>query len=145
VTVTPEAKKVEPRGSEHELSRKIGNIDRRPAEPRQFLRRRFSVNDTRLILTLVKATVAGVVPTLSTRIGASFPIVAFAATRIVFRDVGDVSHDSGEIVIEPLCDLLDVRVDELSNKLGHRFNQFLVMGRAYFSTNVFMLIVKFLD
>ena len=143
MTVTPETKKWEPRGSEHELSRKIGNIDRRPAELRQFLRRRFSVNDTRLILILVKATVA--VLTASTRIVASFSIVAYAATLIVFRDVGDVSHESGEIVIEGLCDFRDVRVDELSNKLGQHFNQFLVMGRANSSTNVFMPIVKFLD
>jgi hypothetical protein len=144
VTVTPEAKKWEPRGSEHEhLSRKIGNIDGRPAELRQFLRRRFNVNGTRLILILVKATVA--VLTASTRIVASFPIVAYAATLIVFRDVGDVSHDSCEIMIEGLCDFRDVRVDELSNKLGQHFNQFLVMGRAKFSTKVFMPIVKFLD
>ena len=143
MTVTPEAKKWEPRGSEQHLSRKIGNIDGRTAELRQFLRRRFSVNDTRLILILVKATVA--VLTASTRIVASFPIVAYAATLIVFRDVGDVSHESGEIVIEGLCDFRDVRVDELSNKLGQHFNQFLVMGRAYSSTNVFMPIVKFLD
>jgi len=144
VTVTPEAKKWEPRGSEHEhLSRKIGNIDGRPAEPRQFLRRRFSVNGARLILTLVKVAVA--VLAVSIRIVASFPIRTDAATLIVFRDVGDISHESCEIMIKGLCDYRDVRVHENSKQLGHLFDQFLVMGRANSSTNVFMPIVKFLD